>query len=373
MNPPPRPFGPASRPAAAPAGADMLVALLERQAFDPLPLRAGLHLVHVPFDELTATTTTEATLTRAVRAGSRVAVTGPSGAGKSSMIGFALTEMLDEEVAVLRVPVEAEDPATVREPAAFAAHMLGELARQADRAGRLTRRERDTALHAAARTVTTEQGRVTKAGFGLPAWLLRADVGTESHSILTAQAPRSAASTLESLTQLMNVLAARGLQPVVLIDDSDAWLETPAGDRRDLIAPFFGRVLRDIAEELVCGWVVAVHDHYLTRPDFPRANGILQSQVAVPRLPTAAALERILETRIRAALLGSNRPTPPLAAVFNGDAVDALFAAYLRGSYNVRIPVQLAHAALEAACDDDAAVINTAHVQVAQTRFQPLP
>lgn len=372
MNPPSQPVGAAARPAAAHAGANMLLALLDQQAFDPLPLRAGLHLVHVPFDELTATTTTEAALTRAVRAGSRVAVTGPSGAGKSSMIGFALTEILDE-VAVLRVPVEAEDPATVREPGAFAAHMLGELARQADRAGRLTKRERDTALRAAARTATTERGRVTKAGFGLPPWLLHADVATESHSILTAPIQRSAASTIESLTQLMNLLAARGLQPVVLIDDSDAWLETPAGDRRDLIAPFFGRVLRDVAEELVCGWVVAVHDHYLTRPDFPHANGILQTQVAVPRLPAIAALDRILEARIRAALLGSDKPAPPLAAVFTADAVDALFAAYLRGAYNVRIPVHLAHAALEAACDDDAAVITTAHVQVAQTRFQPLP
>ena len=362
-------YTPAVGPDTIPAGSDSLLELLYRQAFDPLPLRSGLHLVHVPFDELTHSATTEAALLRAVHTGSRVGVTGPSGAGKSSMIGYALEQVLDE-VAVLRVPVEAEDPDTVREPAAFAAHMLNELARQAVRAGQLSKREREAAQRAGAASVTIERRRVTRGGLGLPTWLLRADLGAESQSVLSTRAPRSAAGTLETLTQLMEVLSGWGLLPVVLIDDSDAWLQTPAGDLRDLVAPFFGRVLRDLVEELDCGWVVAVHDHYLDQPGFPH-DGTLQSRVAVPRLPSSDALGEILGARIRATRLGSDAAPPALPAVFESAAVDALFKAYLRGYGNVRTPVQLAHAALEAACGDGAEIITVRHVEVALTRFQP--
>lgn len=146
---------------------------------------------------------------------------------------------------------------------------------------------------------------------------------------------------------------------------------TAAGDRRHLIAPFFGRVLRDLVEELVSGWVVAVHDHYLEDPDFPRQTGTLQTRVAVPSLPAPDALGRILAVRAFVALDESGLPAPPLQAIFRPGVLDALYDSYRRSGGNVRIPVQLAHTALEAACDDAADIVTTTHVQVALTKFLP--
>lgn len=104
--------------------------------------------------------------------------------------------------------------------------MLHELARQAGRARQLSRRDRDAALGSAS-SVTSERRGTLRGGLELPPWLLKADIGAESQTILTSRAPTSAAAILESLTQLMDLLAARGLRPVVLIDDSDAWLQPP--------------------------------------------------------------------------------------------------------------------------------------------------
>jgi len=131
-----------SLPMNRPCGQNLLQMMHQVAALDPSPVRSGLTGVHVPFDVLTASTNYEAAAAAAVTSTARLAVIGPSGSGKSSFIGHVMdalphTHGVGQGVAALRIPVDAEDPAVVTEPAAFAAHVVRTVARLASSQGRI--------------------------------------------------------------------------------------------------------------------------------------------------------------------------------------------------------------------------------------------
>ena len=333
--------------------------------FDPVPLRSGVHGLHVPFDELLGHLHTEAALTRAVLAFERLIVTGRSGVGKTSLIQYALDA--DERIAVLRVPVDAEDDQTVTEPQAFAAHVVRTVTRQLVAAGRLDAEAR-TQLVEGVSEATRSVRRASKAGLGLPRWAADASIARELEQVTSGVVARSAEEVIDQARAVVETVAARGLVPVVVVDDSDAWLSTAAGDRSALVGPFFTRVVKVLSHELPAALVFAVHDHYLDMPAFPTTGGFLENRIAVPPLPAASSLARILQAR-----LPDSDCTAVLSDVVAVDAVDLLFESYVDALGNIRVTLLLAHAALQAACEDGSPRISRRHVEVAMTRFPAGP
>lgn len=351
------------------ANDDLIVKLFDAAPFDPVPMRRGLPSLHVPFDNLVGGSNVEAALARAmITQGRRVAICGPSGCGKSSAIGH-VGEQVIGEVAVLRIPVEAENDDVVSTPTAFAAHMLRHLARQAEQARAISPRRSRRAREQSAQRETIERRRGLSGRLGLPTWLSNSEVAVEAGAVLSVAVDRSAAEVIQVLGQLVDLLEGRGLHPVVVLDDSDAWLDTPVGVRGHLVVPFFGRVLPEVVEELSCGWIVAVHDHYLAREDFPHDAGMFPTIIRVPRLPETMALARILGRRVSYCL---DDDQVSAEDVFEPDALEALFAAYSDAGGNVRIPMQYAHAALDSAYADGAPRIAQQHVQVAVAHFRQM-
>ncbi|HTE72579.1 MAG TPA: hypothetical protein VK640_05180 [Actinomycetes bacterium] len=345
-------------------GHTALLALQEAHAFDPAPLRSGLHGVHVPFDEMTGTPTCEAVLDRAVTAMERVAVSGGSGVGKTSLVQHVLATSADD-LAVVRVPVEAEDPATVSEPAAFAAHLVRTVARYLAEARRISGAAQDDLVSGAGLVVSTERSRHRRAGLGLPLWATDVTIATELGSVVTATGQRSGAEVVALAQQVVDTVSDRGLRPVIVIDDSDAWLRTPLGDRSDLVGPFFTRVLRMLAEELTASLVVAVHSDYYALPGFPADVGFIEQSIPVPELPAPTALDRIICARIE--VLGDD--SPAAEAHVTPEAIEALFAAYRSEGRSVRRAMLLAHTALQIACQDGADAINDRHIDAALTYY----
>jgi len=346
-----------------PAGFDVLAALQEAHAFDPVPLRAGVHGYHVPFDDLTGSKATEGELARAARGMERVAVAGRSGVGKTSMIQYALGTLTDK-VAAIRVPVEAESDETVTEPHAFAAHLIRTVARYLHDAKMIGEREHIDALSGSARTLTLATRRTGSFGFGAQ-WLLRADLAREVEAAVSVDVAPSASDVVAKARDIVAVVAAHDLVPVLVIDDSDAWLATPNGDRTRLVGPFFTRVVRVLAEELNAGIVVAVHDHYFDLPGFSLDTGFLEQTIRIPRLPSAGGIAAILHARVAAHL----DDKPSLDGVVTDDVVAGLFNRYKAVDGNIRTTLLAAHTALQAACEDHAHVITDRHLQVAFTRY----
>lgn len=345
---------------------EALLALQQAHAFDPVPLRAGLHSQHVPFDSLTGTTTTEAALARCLRGVERVAVAGRSGVGKTSLIGHICAELADE-VAPLRVPVEAEDDETVVDPAAFCRHLVRRVGRHLADARKIDPETRAELIAATASSVELSKRQGRQFVFGLPKWMLQIEAARDVESAATFSVERSAADHIAHARDVVEAVAARGLIPVVVIDDSDAWLATSVADRSAVIAPFFGRVLRVLAEELSAGIVVAVHDRYFELDAFPRGRGFLEQVVHVPGLPDAPAVAAILAARTQ------DVDGLPVDEVFAPDGLAAVYEGYVAVDGNIRAMLLLAHTALQIACEDESVLISRRHVELAVTRYRDVP
>jgi hypothetical protein len=139
--------------------------------------------------------------------------------------------------------------------------------------------------------------------------------------------------------QAIAVIKRDGLQPVIVVDDSDRWLASGARPTPEpIVTAFFGDVLGEVAQ-LDCSLVVAVHPHY--RDMLPRPSGVLVP-INVPTLPDATALELMLQGR--AHRCGAEEG---LAHILAPDALDHSFRHDAdQGSFNIRRMLAVLHNAL---------------------------
>jgi ABC-type phosphonate transport system ATPase subunit len=332
---------------------EMLERLRARHAFDAAPLRSSMHALHVSFDELTGSRGCEARLLDAVRGGHRVALVGPSGSGKTSVTESVLGPLV-EGLAPIPVPVYVETPEIATDPAMFARHIVGVvrrwvhdgLPRQASRAVEVGGRRR---------------GRTQKLSVA-PSWLgAKVELGYELRQA-TEDQPTLSSERLDQARQLLEIIAANDLRPVLVLDDTDRWLNASwQPNSETLRSAFFGRVIRVVAEDLATAAVVAVHPTYLSDPDYRAASGFLDTTIRVPALPSAAAVGRVLARRVAVAL--ARQKDPVLDGLVSMAALELIFDQY-RPDPDLRQRVlQVAHLALTLAVDDRAELLDEAHVQ----------
>ncbi|HEX7299829.1 MAG TPA: hypothetical protein VF257_12580, partial [Solirubrobacteraceae bacterium] len=253
----------------------------------------------------------------------------------------------------LRVPVAPTGDAVVREPAAFARHVVRHVARRATtlpaaeraRIGRLTadtaqlpgrQRRKSLRLGADLRAVTAQLGReVTHTD---PELGFQLDPGEAAHA----------------LTTLVETFRAHDAEPFLVFDDTDAW-----GNRPDasLVASFFEGPVRLLATELDCGFALAMHRSYVDVPEY-RALADRLEPIGLPRLPDpASALRAILQRRLDVRLLDF-----PVAAALDDGALDALAAIYA-AKEDVRRAIVVAGLAVRIAIETDARVATRASVE----------
>lgn len=342
---------------------ESLARLQEAHAFNPAPLRGELHELHVPFDEMTGGRGCERSLGDALRRGERVALVGISGAGKSSITQSVLGPMV-EGLAPLPITVAIERPEIAQDPAEFAGHVVrlveqwvaGALPKQARRGREIT-------------TAGRSRGRTSSQRFSIaPGWLsAKLELAYELQQA-SAQIPLTSGQRVDQARQLLDLIRAEGLQPVLVLDDTDKWLNTTWQPNAATVrAAFFGRVIRVLAEDLSTAAVLAVHPTYLDDDEYHAAGVFLDTTIHVPSIPGAAAVGQILGRRAALALDLTGEPAA-LHQAIAPDAVEELFEHYARHRPDMRKHVLLtAHAALAIACDDNADQIQTRHLEVAIT------
>jgi hypothetical protein len=313
---------------------DLLTQLQGTQAFDPAPRQNELHLYHVPFDELAAGNSVEASLRRGIENSERVAVVGLGGQGKSSLIAYATRPL--EGIAPIRVPIFAEPAETVTEPKAFAQHFIRTLTTSATQSGLISPEQREAALMASSDRVHI--------------------LGHE------VEHTRSAAEVIAAAVDLVAAVASQGLIPVVVLDDADGWSEESGPNGTALAQAFFGRVLRIFAD-FPGALVLAVHEDYFSLPAFQDAESFLETRVAIPAFGGRAeeALGRILQHRMRVQGVDVGLP-----GVFDEGALETLANYYREADCNLRDVIWAARAALRHAwVDDDAELVTRMHMDAA--------
>lgn len=329
--------------------------LLDVHAFDGSPLHVDMPAFHVPFDDR-GRRGCETGVVRAARSLERVGLQGPIGCGKTSVLRYALDDP-ETEVAPIWVSVAFDDDAVVRDVRRFAAHLIQSVIRDAQRAGTLSPRERDAILSAsAARRPLPGSERRLASRLAARFWVASGDLSREVTATLSGvDLQRPAGEVLEAVNRALETIAAADRQPVIVIDDSDSFMRRHGGvwSREELVAAFFGPVLRALTE-LNAGVVVAVHDEYLEMPAFEQArreHGALERLIAIPPV-VSGQLARILDRRSQMAADASREEA------LTDPAVDALAELNrTRTARNLRTTLGIAHAALVAAVDRGAELI----------------
>lgn len=68
---------------------------------------------------------------------------------------------------------------------------------------------------------------------------------------MTAESPPASGQVVQQAREILELIASDGLKPVLVLDDTDKWLNTSWQDDAERVrGAFFGRVVRIIAEDL---------------------------------------------------------------------------------------------------------------------------
>lgn len=297
-----------------------------------------------------------------------MALVGSSGSGKSSVVAYVLGPM-EEDIAPIRIPVAAESTETIVSPEGFARHVVRTVSNYARDATIMSDDDRRRIVEQA-NANEIFGGDASRARLALtPGWLAgNAELSAELSSASSAvTAPRSGSEIIEQASRVIDVVASANLMPILVIDDSDSWLNV-AGveDRTHLLSGFFGPVTRMLAEELNAAVVLAVHDSYLPLDSFRQAAGFIETLVHIPAVPDQAALRSILAKRV--AVHGHSS----VEDVISDEALNKVYTHHTGpASGNLRKTLLICHTALQAAYGDGAGIISGGHVDTAIGELSP--
>jgi energy-coupling factor transporter ATP-binding protein EcfA2 len=345
---------------------EALAALREGNALAQTLTFEQLEAYHVPFDELTERAEVERELEYWSTRRGRVALIGDSGAGKSSVMAAvlgALSESVPPNLVPTRIPVELASSDAITDVGGFGRHLVGHILNWAAPEA-LTAVERN-GIERQLSEMERRSGRRRRAGFSLGTGrLLPIDANLSGDLTGAAQdfeRQLGNGEVVQALRRLVDLFRARDLEPFLIFDDTDAWLQLPGQEdaARELATGFFGSNVRMLSREIDCGFVLAVHRSYLELPAYQAIADSLEA-IDLPTLPEpVAAIIAILQRRIDVDELGIE-----VADAFADDGLQALGGIY-SDVPDLRRVMAIAGLAVRKAHDDEDAIVVTREAVIA--------
>lgn len=325
---------------------DVLERLDTEQAFLPRRRYEELPDDHVPFDDLNQNAETERKLVRLMAADEGlIFVVGASGSGKSSLIASTTAGLSSDRFAPIRVRVAALDE-EVRDPLKMTLHIMREVRAHAE--GRQLTRDQRARIEAAVTDKRIRRGGQPRLAAGLklmPLPGLTADLhGELANSTLDREYGANMTEAADGMAQLRGMFEYHDRVPILIMEDTDAWLRGPGGGDTDVAEEFFTRNLARIAREFEITLIVAAHDTYVGTEGYDRAREVMAGEIVVPTLSAPQeAIRKILQRRIDRVQVDSD-----VTEVFDDAAIIRLEAEYDRDR-SIRRVLRVAHDALDAA------------------------
>jgi len=327
-----------------------------------------LQAYHVPFDELTGGATIETQLDYWSTRSGHVALVGASGTGKSSVMAAvlgALSPSVPDHLVPVRIPVELAEPRAVTEFGAFGRHVVRHILSAAAPEALSSREQGE--IEARLADLERRSGRRRRGGFSLGTGrLLPVDASlsadlTGAAVDLDRQVQNGEVAV--AFARLVALFRGRGLEPFLIFDDTDAWLQLPGQEEeaRNLATGFFGNNVRTLSREVDCGFVLAVHRSYLELPAYQAIADSLE-HIELPVLADpGTAITAMIERRIEVDGLGI-----AVADAFDDGALEALALIYSNAPDIRRVLAIAGSAARKAFEDQDVAIVTREAVLAAR-------
>jgi hypothetical protein len=290
-----------------------------------------LEAYHVPFDDLTGALSVEHQVEYWATCRGRIALIGDSGAGKSSVLASvfgALNESLPEGLVPTRIPVGIAGEATIVDVGGFGRHLVKHILTWA--APEALSDDERKGVNDQLAQMETRTGKRRRAGFSLGTGSLLPVDAKLSADLTGAASDFEAAldngDVVRAIKRLVALFRARNLEPFLVFDDTDAWLQLPGQEEaaEKLATGFFGKNVRMLSREIDCGFALAVHRSYLDLPAYQQVAESLEA-IEIPIFADAdAAIRAILQRRIDVDKLGIR-----VEEAFDNSAITALAGSYL--------------------------------------------
>jgi hypothetical protein len=192
---------------------------------------------------------------------------------------------------------------------------------------------------------------------------LVADIGFASEAKSGAEEIEQRLDTgnvVAELARMVAIFRSHGREPFLVLDDSDRWLRIGQTDLSEVAEAFFSRNVQMLAKELDCGFVVAVHDHYLGLSGYGDTQALLSAEIHIPRFEHPDdSIGRVLARRIELAEVSA-----ALAELFEADALSQLADLYEVGC-NLRRVLATVDRSVQHACTDKVAPVSRELVRTA--------
>ncbi|TMK56668.1 MAG: hypothetical protein E6G51_08950 [Actinobacteria bacterium] len=345
---------------------EALAALRDGNALAQTLTFEELEAYHVPFDDLTERGDVEAELRYWAERCGRIALIGDSGAGKSSVLASvfgAFSEHIPENLVPTRIPVAIADSSAITGVAEFGRHIVRHILNWAAPEA-LQSAEREEIEQRLA-DLERRSGRRRRVGFSLgTGQLLPVDVGFSGDLTGAAsdfERQLQSGDVVRALKRLVTLFRARSLEPFLILDDTDAWLQLPGQEEeaRELASGFFGSNVKMMSRELDCGFAVAVHRSYLDLPAYQEIADSLEP-IDLPVLDDPlAAIAAILQRRMDVDELQIS-----VCDAFSDEALEGLAGIY-SDVPDMRRVMAVAGLAVRKAHDDEEATLVTREAIIA--------
>jgi hypothetical protein len=272
-------------------------------------------------------------------------------------------------IALNVVTEDREKIATVR---GFLEILVAQLLSRATTATKLSDELRERMLASAAPTEALPRIEIrTRGELGGALWLLNGGVAREVTRTLgeaesyRSTRYRSTQDLRQAARDALEAISANDVVPVLLADDTDRLLAV-ANDPAQadaLFRGFFGEVLREIAEQLECGLVIAIHDKYREREDYAGFTAGRITTKEIPSLTEPGQLAQIIDRR--GEFIDPPTRWDELLTQAALDRLTAIHTAERAGG--LRATLSVFHQALGLAVSDGSDCIDERHITAADT------
>jgi hypothetical protein len=198
----------------------LLAAAAGPQVFDPTPPPDTLGTCLAPYESLIEGCQLESDLHARLRAYARIALVGPRGCGKTSVARYALDA---EDVAMILINVVTEKQRDISTVRGFLRILVSQLVNRAQRAGTITRSQRQKLLAAAQPTQPLDRTLIShRAALSGGHWLLRGSIARDvTKTIGGGRTYNTTQALREAAAEALEVVGSHGLVPVLVADDTD--------------------------------------------------------------------------------------------------------------------------------------------------------